>query len=126
MVYTMNIPWICRCQHCQAYYNVYTMYIPCIYMVYTMNIPWICRCQAYYTDYTIYMQVIYMVYTMNIPWICRSQAYPLDIPSLVQMGLFLIFFYNDMPRICQVHFMNVLAISQAYHYKKGTEQPHLY
>ncbi len=110
------------------YIHVYTMYIHCIYMVYTYNIPWICRSHCIYNVYTMYIYGIYryihsiffehvdvtvyimyihcicMVYTMNILWICRCQAYPLDIPSLYLMGLFrTFFFYNDMPKIYQVH-----------------------
>ncbi len=63
-----------------------------------------------------------MVYTMNIHCICSPQTYPLDIPGLVQMGLLSTFFYNDMPMIYQVYSLNILGISLAYHYKKGTEQ----
>ncbi len=64
-------------------YHVYTMYIYIysIYHVYSFNM---------YTS--LYIPCIYMVYTMNIHWICRPQAYPLDIPSLVQMDLFLTYF----------------------------------
>ncbi len=62
-----------------------------------------------------------MVNAMNIHCICSPQAYPLDIPGLVQMGLFHTFFYNDMPIIYQVYTWYIHGIySDVYIFKEYT------
>ncbi len=107
----------CKIKYINWIYNVYTMYI--------LNADLELVCVCIYMLYACYVYVICIVYTSNILSIFHV-SYPLDIPSLVQMGLFLTFFYNDMPMIYQVHSLKRLGISLVYHYKKGTEQTNLY
>ncbi len=109
--YTLYLPYI--------YYR-YTMYIHGIYVVYTKDNPW-----SIYKEYSLYItgmsepcryiHGIYMVYTWYMKCICRPDRYVRYIPSEYLMGLFRTFFYNDIPVIHHVYFLNTHSISLSFH-----------
>ncbi len=67
-----------------------------------------------------------MVYTMHIKGIWCPNTYVWYIPCKYKWVCSIPFFYNDIPVIYHVYPLDIHGISLVYHYKKGTEQTHLY
>jgi hypothetical protein len=76
----------------------------------------------YYMVYICYIVVVYIVHKWYIPVICSPHQYGWYLPSKTLMGLFHLFFYNDIPCISHVCQKDIYGISKVYHWKKGMEQ----
>ncbi len=82
----------------------------CIYMIYTR----ICFVYVNIAVYTMYILCIYMVYTRICFVYVDIAVYTMYIPCI----------YHVYTWYIQVYPLDILDISLAYHYKKGTEQTH--
>ena len=69
-----------------------------------------------------YILVIFMVYTWYIPVICRCHTYGGYIRCKTFLGLFLTFFYNDIPLIFHEYSFDIQIYQRYIIIKKGMEQ----